>query len=146
VLDHSGGVDVGSALLAAVSAVALVAAAFFADHRPGRAFAATTVAILGFFLALFVDLFPHTMISSTSSAFSMTLNQSASSDYTLTVMTVVAVLLVPVVLAYQAWTYWVFRQRVSAEDFGEVRTPLDLLDRKKEESAGGGPEPAGPGS
>ncbi len=76
----------------------------------------------------------------------MTLNQSASSSYTLTVMTVVAVLLVPVVLAYQAWTYWVFRQRVSAEDFGEVRSPLDLLDKAKREGSGGEPEPAGPGS
>jgi hypothetical protein len=48
------------------------------------------------------------------------------------------------VLAYQAWTYWVFRHRVSAEDFGEVRSPLDLLDREKRDSAGG--EPAGAGS
>ena len=70
------------------------------------------------------------MVSSTSAAFDMTLNASASSNYTLTVMTVVAVLLVPVVLVYQAWTYWVFRQRVSAEDFGDgARRPLDLLDK-----------------
>jgi cytochrome d ubiquinol oxidase subunit II len=114
VASHRGGVDVASAILAGASALALVLAAVFADVRPGRAFAATTAAILAFFLALFVDLFPHTMVSSTNSAFDMTLNQSSSSDYTLTVMTVVAVLLVPVVLAYQAWTYWVFRQRVSA--------------------------------
>jgi cytochrome d ubiquinol oxidase subunit II len=53
------------------------------------------------------------MVSSTSAAFDMTLSQSASSTYTLTVMTVVAGLLVPVVLAYQAWTYWVFRKRIS---------------------------------
>jgi cytochrome bd ubiquinol oxidase subunit II len=118
VLSHGGGVDVGSALLAAVSIVALALAAVFAEVRPGRAFAATTAAILTFFLSLFVDLFPHTMISRTSAAFDMTLNQSASSHYTLVVMTVVAVLLVPIVLAYQAWTYWVFRKRVSAEGFG----------------------------
>ena len=118
VASHGGGVDLGSAILAGLSAVCLVAAALLAGRRPGRAFVATTGAILTFFLALFVDLFPHTMISSTSSAFSMTLNQSSSSHYTLTVMTVVAALLVPVVLVYQAWTYWVFRQRVSAEHFG----------------------------
>jgi cytochrome bd ubiquinol oxidase subunit II len=111
---HRGGVDVGSAILAALAAVALVAAAVLAGRHPGRAFAATSGAIVAFFCSLFVDLFPHTMISSTSSAFDMTLNQSASSHYTLTVMTVVAVLLVPVVLIYQAWTYWVFRQRISA--------------------------------
>jgi cytochrome d ubiquinol oxidase subunit II len=129
VASHPGGIDVGSTILAAVAALALVAAAALADVSPGRAFAATTVGILTFFLALFVDLFPHTMVSSTSSAFDMTLSQSASSDYTLTVMTVVAVLLVPVVLAYQAWTYWVFRHRVSADGFadGDGHSPLDLV-------------------
>ncbi len=149
VASHRGGVDVPSAVLAALSALALVAAALLANGEPRRAFAATAAAILTFFCALFVDLFPHTMVSSTSSAFDMTLNASASSSYTLTVMTVVAVLLVPVVLVYQAWTYWVFRQRISASDFGEVRTPLDLIDKARGEHAGGRPpdsEPAGPGS
>ncbi len=148
---HGGGVDVASAILAALAALALVVAAGLVRSSPARAFAATTGAILFLFLALFVDLFPHTMVSSTSAAFDMTLSQSASSSYTLTVMTVVAVLLVPVVLAYQAWTYWVFRHRVSAEDFGEVRSPLDLLDRDRDGSGeegsgdvGGGPEAAGP--
>jgi len=153
VASRQGGTDWVSAVIAAVSGVALLAAAFLAGREPGRAFAATTGAILAFFTALFVDLFPHTMVSSTDPAFSMTLNQSSSSDYTLTVMTVVAVLLVPVVLAYQAWTYWVFRHRVSAEDFGEVKSPLDLLDKSKRESTGdddkgdgSGGEPAGAGS
>lgn len=143
---HRGGVDVASAILAAASGLALIAAALLAGRSAGRAFAATGAAILTFFLALFVDLFPHTMISSSSSAFDMTLNQSASSHYTLTVMTVVAVLLVPVVLIYQAWTYWVFRQRVSAADFGEVRTPLELIDKARGER-GVEPPPgsAGPG-
>jgi cytochrome bd ubiquinol oxidase subunit II len=146
VLAHDGGVDVASAIVAAFAVVALLAAVPTVKEAPARAFAATTGAILFFFIALFIDLFPHTMVSSTDAAFSMTLNQSASSSYTLTVMTVVAVLLVPVVLAYQAWTYWVFRRRVSAEDFGEVRSPLDLLDKEKREGGGGEPEPAGPGS
>jgi cytochrome bd ubiquinol oxidase subunit II len=127
VASHHGGVDVPAAVLAALAALALIAAAALAGRSPGRAFAATGAAILFLFSSLFVDLFPHAMISSTSGAFDMTLNQSASSHYTLVVMTVVAVLLVPVVLAYQAWTYWVFRHRVSAEDFGEVKSPLDLL-------------------
>jgi cytochrome d ubiquinol oxidase subunit II len=81
----------------------------------------------------------------------MTLSFSSSSDYTLTVMTVVAVLLVPLVLGYQAWTYWVFRHRISAEDFGDVKTPLDLLDQRKREGGDGtdrdpgtGQQPASP--
>ncbi|MEZ5076141.1 MAG: cytochrome d ubiquinol oxidase subunit II [Solirubrobacterales bacterium] len=129
VASHQGGTDWVAAAIAAVSAAALVAAALLAGRDPGRAFAASAAAILAFFTSLFVDLFPHTMISSTDPAFSMTLNQSSSSEYTLIVMTVVAVLLVPVVLLYQAWTYWVFRHRVSADDFGEVKSPLDLLDK-----------------
>ncbi|MGD9736036.1 MAG: cytochrome d ubiquinol oxidase subunit II [Solirubrobacterales bacterium] len=151
---HRGGVDAGSAIAAAVSALCLLAAAALAGRDPVRAFAATSGAILTFFLALFLDLFPHTMISSTSAAFDMTLNQSASSTYTLVVMTVVAGLLVPVVLAYQAWTYWVFRHRVSAEGFGDVRGPLDLIDQRpagggdegRKPEAGGELEPAGPRS
>ncbi|MGN6203206.1 MAG: cytochrome d ubiquinol oxidase subunit II, partial [Solirubrobacterales bacterium] len=59
VASHPGGIDLGSAIVAAVSALALVAAAALADVSPGRAFAATTVGILTFCLALFVDLFPH---------------------------------------------------------------------------------------
>ncbi|HVV91050.1 MAG TPA: cytochrome d ubiquinol oxidase subunit II [Solirubrobacterales bacterium] len=145
VLAHRGGVDVVSALIAALSAVCLVAAVVLVRRRDEAwAFAATAGAIVFFFTALFVDLFPHTMVSSTSSAFDMTLNASSSSSYTLTVMTVVAALLVPGVLVYQAWTYWVFRRRVSAEDFGEVKNPLDLLAERKDEEPDE-LEPAGPG-
>jgi cytochrome d ubiquinol oxidase subunit II len=154
VLAHRGGVDVASAILAALSAVCLIAAVVLLRESAGRAFAATALAIVTFFLALFVDLFPHTMISSTSAAFDMTLNASSSSSYTLTVMTVVAGLLVPVVLLYQAWTYWVFRQRVSAEDFGDVHSPLDLLSGGGDGDGASGRggrkpdelKPAGPGS
>ena len=156
VLSHpGGGIDPASAVLAVLAALALVAAAVLASVRPGQAFAATTAGILAFFTSLFVDLFPHTMVSSTSSAFDMTLNQSASSDYTLTVMTVVAVLLVPVVLAYQAWTYWVFRQRVSADGLGDGDggSPLDVVKqakadidraRGKHEDSSGEPAVGGP--
>ena len=122
---------------AVVSVLGLVAASLWAKSSPGRAFAGTCVAIVFFFTALFADLFPMTMISSTDPAFDMTLNFSASSHYTLVVMTVVAALFVPLVVAYQAWTYWVFRHRLSADDFGDVRTPLDLLDASKREGESG---------
>jgi cytochrome bd ubiquinol oxidase subunit II len=121
------GIEAASALCAAGAAVAVIAAAALARTSPARAFAATCGAIVLFFCALFTDLFPHAMVSSTNDAFSLTLNEAASSNYTLTVMTVVAALLVPVVLLYQAWTYWVFRHRISAEGFGAVRSPVDLL-------------------
>jgi cytochrome d ubiquinol oxidase subunit II len=96
--------------------------------RPGIAFALGALATVGLVAVFFVDLFPHVMVSTTNPSYSLTLNEAASSHYTLTVMTVVAVALLPVVLAYQSWTYWVFRKRIGAEDFPEdVHTPLDLL-------------------
>lgn len=136
--------NVTALIFTVIAVAALLFAGGVAKTRPARAFAGTAVAIASFFIALFVELFPHTMISSLNDAFSMTLNHSASSQYTLTVMTVVAVLLLPVTLLYQAWTYWVFRHRVGPEDFGDVKTPLDLLDKKKQEADGDGGEPADP--
>jgi cytochrome d ubiquinol oxidase subunit II len=126
-LARQDGLESASAICAVGAAGVVIAAAALAGRQPARAFAATCGAIVLLFCTLFTDLFPYVMVSSTNEAFSLTLNEAASSSYTLTVMTVVAVLLVPVVLAYQGWTYWVFRHRVSAEDFGEVRSPVDLL-------------------
>lgn len=127
-LDIAGGDGVIIAL-AAVTAILLGAAAFTElARRPGWSFALSAGAIVGLFTTLFVDLFPQVMPSSTSAAFDLTIANSSSSTYTLTVMTVVAVVLVPVVVSYQAWTYWVFRKRVSPEDFDLTkRNPLDLI-------------------
>jgi len=130
------GVEAASAACAAGAAIAVVAAAALARPRPGAAFAATCGAIVLFFCALFCDLFPNAMVSSTDPAYTLTLADAASSKTTLTVMTVVAGLLVPFVLLYQGWTYWVFRHRISAEDVGGVRSPMDLLSP----GAGGGDE------
>lgn len=66
--------------------------------------------------ALFLGLFPRVMVSSISPEFSLTIQKAASSAKTLSLMTKVALVFVPIVLAYQAWTYWVFRKRVSVKD------------------------------
>jgi cytochrome bd ubiquinol oxidase subunit II len=136
-----GGVQSASAACAVAAGLLLVAAAILARRNAGWAFVATTGAIVALFTALFVDLYPNAMVSSTSNAYDLTLADASSSDYTLKVMTVVAVALLPFVLLYQAWTYWVFRHRVGADDVGELRTPLDLLDARGRGSSGG--EPAG---
>jgi cytochrome d ubiquinol oxidase subunit II len=115
-LANQDGIEVFSAICAVGAAVLVVAAAAIAARQPGRAFAATCGAIVLLFAALFADLFPNAMVSTTNPAFSLTLNEAASSHYTLSVMTVLAVVLVPFVLLYQGWTYWVFRQRVSAQE------------------------------
>jgi cytochrome bd-type quinol oxidase subunit 2 len=100
------------AILAVLAAVWLVY-----DHREGFAFTATTVTIAACIVSIFVDLYPNVMVSSTNAAFNLTAHNTASPPYSLKAMTVVVVILLPVVLIYQAWTYYVFRKRISASDF-----------------------------
>jgi len=57
------------------------------------------------------------MVSTTNPAYNLTVHNTASGGYSLKVMTVVVIILLPVVLAYQTWTYYVFRRRVSRSDF-----------------------------
>jgi cytochrome d ubiquinol oxidase subunit II len=130
------GVDVAS-LVCAVGAVAAAAAVpTQLAARPARAFGLSAGSIALLFSAQFLDLFPHVMVSSTSPAFDISLDQAASTSYTLTVMTVVAAVLLPVVLIYVAWSYWVFRHRVGPEDFEDVQTPLDLIDKRRASAEG----------
>jgi cytochrome d ubiquinol oxidase subunit II len=113
----------GSDLTAAGAAVALIAALVAVElRREGWAFIATALTLALAVVTLFGDLWPDVLPSSTDSAFSLTVHNASSSSYTLGVMTWVAVLATPVVLAYQAWTYWVFRKRVSRTDIGTVKT------------------------
>ncbi len=102
---------------AALAALAALAAALLVrTDREGPAFGATAATIGLFVLTIFVALFPRVMVSSTDFANSLTVANASSADYTLTVMTVVAGVLTPVVIAYQAWSYWVFRARLTREE------------------------------
>ncbi|MFN3867309.1 MAG: cytochrome d ubiquinol oxidase subunit II, partial [Demequina sp.] len=87
--------------------------------RFGYAFTGNAVAIAFAVVLLYGSLYPNVMPSSTDPAFSLTIENASSTDYTLTVMTWVAVILTPVVLLYQGWTYWVFRRRLSSENIPE---------------------------
>ncbi|HBS07742.1 MAG TPA: cytochrome d ubiquinol oxidase subunit II, partial [Microbacterium sp.] len=64
-------------------------------------------------LTLWMSMFPNVMRSSTDVAFSLTIENASSTDYTLTIMSWAALIFLPLVLAYQGWTYWVFRKRVT---------------------------------
>ena len=98
----------------AIPAVAALAAALLIrSGHEGRSFAATAVTIGGTVAALFANLYPNVMVSSTNTANNLTVNGAASSEYALKVMTVVALVMTPVVLLYQGWSYWVFRARIS---------------------------------
>jgi cytochrome d ubiquinol oxidase subunit II len=93
--------------------LAIVSAAWAArDGHSGLAFASTTVAMACTVGSIFIELYPNVMVSSTDSAFNLTVAGTASSHYALTVMTVVAVVFAPLVLLYQSWNYYVFRERV----------------------------------
>jgi cytochrome d ubiquinol oxidase subunit II len=99
------------ALVVAVLA-ALAAAWQTGRGRDGVAFMTTSVTMAAVVVSIFVALYPRVMVSSLGQASDLTVTNTASSPYTLRVMTVAAAILFPVVLAYQAWTYWVFRNRV----------------------------------
>ena len=105
--------DLASATLSILAAVALVGA-LLANRRgrEGWAFAGTAVTIALAVVALFVALFPDVMPSTTDAAYSLTTTNASSTSYTLSIMTVVAVIFTPLVLLYQGWTYWVFRRRI----------------------------------
>jgi cytochrome bd ubiquinol oxidase subunit II len=107
-----------------ISAVlAVFAAAWLATERSaGWAFASTTFAMALTVLSIFTELYPRVMVSSTNPAYSLTISNTASGSYSLKLMTIVVVIFLPVVLLYQAWTYYVFRQRISPGDFQMPRT------------------------
>jgi len=94
--------------------LAVVASAWLVrEGRDGWAFTATTFAMATSVLAIFTGLFPRVMVSSTGSSMDLTIDNTSSGSYTLKLMTIVFVVLFPVVVLYQSWTYHVFRQRLS---------------------------------
>ncbi|GAA5159046.1 cytochrome d ubiquinol oxidase subunit II [Ornithinimicrobium tianjinense] len=106
--------NAASWVLAGLAAVALVAGLAAArGGREGWGFAGTFVTIALATASLFVALFPDVMPSTLDAAWSLTVENAASTQKTLGIMTVVAVVFTPVVLLYQAWTYWTFRRRIS---------------------------------
>jgi cytochrome bd-type quinol oxidase subunit 2 len=122
--------------LEALALMAVIASAWLARARSdGWAFFASIVGIGGTVGAIFNELFPRVMISSTNSAYNLTVSNAASPPYTLKVMTVVAVVIFPVVVIYQAWAYHIFKQRLSVPRVGgeDVTAP---------DSATPGPAPA----
>ncbi len=108
------GVNPGLVPLLALGAL-LSAGALIHRGRMGWAFAMTTLTIVFTVATLFVALFPRVMVSSLDPAWSLTIYNASSTPYTLRIMSIIAGIFVPIVLAYQAWTYWVFRHRITSE-------------------------------
>ncbi|MFI6870439.1 cytochrome d ubiquinol oxidase subunit II [Nocardia sp. NPDC050406] len=111
----------------------VIAAVAYNQGRDGWAFTGTALTILSATTLLFGALFPDVLPSTIDPAFSLTVDgrggtvSASSTHYTLVVMSWVAVVMVPMVLIYQAWTYWVFRKRLTME---QIPDPIGLLPEK----------------
>lgn len=103
----------GSLVLAAI--VFLMGYGLAWLKKYGWSFVCGALAIVCTTVAFFAGLFPRLMVSSLNPDWSLTIYNAASTPYTLSIMTVAAVVFVPVILLYQGWTYWVFRKRVTAK-------------------------------
>jgi cytochrome d ubiquinol oxidase subunit II len=102
------------ALVVAVLAL-LVALVANAAGREGWAFLFSGLTIVATVALLFLALYPDVMPSSLNEDWNLTVENAASSPYTLRIMTWCAALATPVVLLYQGWTYWVFRKRIGTQ-------------------------------
>jgi cytochrome d ubiquinol oxidase subunit II len=111
------GVNPGVIPLTGMAATLLVGY-FLRKQKDGWAFAMTGVSIAFALVTMFLILFPRVMISSLNPEWSLTIYNAASTPYTLKVMTIIALIFVPIVLIYQGWTYWVFRKRITGEPEG----------------------------
>jgi len=101
---------------AVLAALALLATGWLIrTGKSGWAFVSGSLTVVFATIMVFAGLFPRILISTISPDYSLTIYNASSTPYTLTVMTVVAVIFVPVILAYQIWTYWVFRKRVETK-------------------------------
>ncbi|MEU4251633.1 cytochrome d ubiquinol oxidase subunit II [Amycolatopsis sp. NPDC026612] len=105
------------------AAAAVVAWLRLHADRDGQAFAALGVVIAGAAVTMFGSLFPNVLPSTLDAANTLTIAGAASSPYTLTVMTWVALFGAPAVLIYQGWTYWVFRKRIGTQHIPAVHAP-----------------------
>lgn len=101
-------------LLLFLALSAAVAAIFFArGGREGWSFVLLGVFLLTVLGSIFYNLYPRVLPSTLADSFDLTIQNASSSAYTLGLMSVIACFGVPLVLAYQGWTYWVFRKRIS---------------------------------
>lgn len=106
-----------SLIALALTAITLIVSYLAAKRAKfGRSFVATALTIIFTVATIFTGLFPRVIVSSLEPAWNLTIYNAASGVNTLKVMTIVAVILVPIVIAYQVWAYWIFRHRVSVDE------------------------------
>jgi cytochrome d ubiquinol oxidase subunit II len=110
----NGKINPGVIPLAAVVMI-LLTGYFINKKMEGWAFISTGLNIVLTQVTFFLMTFPNVMLSTLNPEWSLTVFNASSSQYTLTVMSVIALIFVPIVLAYQGWSYYMFRKRISAD-------------------------------
>lgn len=114
----------GKLVTLAIIAVAVVAIVWGYVNgragREGRAFLGTAIFLIAGVASIFISVFPVVLPSTLDPEFDLTIFNAASGSYTLGVMTWVAGFALPLILAYQSWTYWVFRKRVGDNHIPDV--------------------------
>ncbi len=109
------GVNPGFMPIAAI--LSLLAVGWLVTNRYANwAFFINSLVIFFSASTIFIILYPRVLVSSINSALSLTIYNSASSPYTLKVMTIIALIFVPIVIGYQIWSYWVFRKRIVRDE------------------------------
>ncbi len=105
---------VNPGIVPVVAGLSILAVKWFLNQKKeGWAFIMTSITIIFSVITIFSGLFPRVMVSSLNPDWSLTIYNASATDYTLTIMSWVALIFVPIVLAYQAWSYWVFRHRIT---------------------------------
>ncbi|MGM7680456.1 cytochrome d ubiquinol oxidase subunit II [Microbacterium sp. A94] len=108
-------------VLAALAAVSLIASVLAnVRGREGWAFGLGAATTLFAVVTLFAALFPNVLPSTIDPAFSLTIQNASSTEYTLQIMSWTALVAMPLVLLYQGWTYWVFRKRITRASIEET--------------------------
>ena len=125
----------GSVLSWVLVALAVAGAAFAFVSARARREGRTFAGYVGFIVAgggsVFAGMFPYVLPSTLNDAFSLTVTNASSSTYTLGVMTVVAAFGLPLVIVYQAWSYWVFRRRITPGMIPEAHVVLPAILRAR---------------
>ena len=99
-------------LLAVIVLLTIFAHVSVAKKREMSAFLSSGLTFLALVALLFQGLFPRVMIAE-NPAYSILIKDASSTHYTLTTMSYITIAILPFVLAYMAWTYYIFRKRIS---------------------------------
>jgi cytochrome d ubiquinol oxidase subunit II len=115
-------------LVLGVAVVAQLAAVLLVWRRAsdGWAFTCTALVVAAVVILLFGSLYPNLVPSTLNSQWNVTIYNASSTPYTLKIMTWVTAIMAPLTVVYQAWTYWVFRQRISSD---RIPPPIGLARR-----------------